>query len=596
MRQAQVSKDRGLAWRRGARAWAVAALLATVAAGVAACAPAGSTDAGPKLETSQPQAPVTGTRHMIAAGHPLAAEAGRAILRAGGSAADAAIAAALALNVVEPQASGIGGGGFLLHYAAQKGEIAAYDGRETAPKSAHPYLFIADGKPIAFLDAAVGGRAVGVPGLLRMLEMAHRDHGRLPWAKLFEPAIKLAEDGFPISTRLSAMIAEAPRLKTFPATADYFFDANGQPKAPGTILRNPALAATLRTVAADGADAFYKGAIAEAIAAAVQDAAANPGGLTAEDLASYQAKKREPACLAYRVWLVCGMPPPSSGGIATLQILGILQTFDLKTLTPDSAEAVHLVAEASKLAFADRNAYIADPDFTPVPTAGLLDPEYLKQRAGAITRERSAGKAQPGIPGTRADRDTTGGEEFSHSTSHISVIDSDGNAAALTASIENRFGSRLMVKGFLLNNQLTDFDFTPSNGDTPVANRVMAGKRPRSSMAPTLVFDAQGRAILAVGSPGGSRIIGYVTKVLLAALDWNLDVQQAIQRPNFLNRNGATEIEKGTALERLKPTLEAMGHTVEVRALASGLHAVRADGKVLTGAADSRREGAALGD
>jgi len=574
----------------------VAALLATFAAGLAACTPEGQTDAGPNLAAAQPKTPVSGTRHMIAAGHPLAAEAGRMILRAGGSAVDAAIAAALALNVVEPQASGIGGGGFLLHYAAQKGEIAAYDGRETAPQSAHPYLFVADGKPMAFLDAAVGGRAVGVPGLLRMLAMAHNDHGRLPWNKLFEPAIKLAEDGFPISKRLSAMIAEAPRLKAFPTAANYFFDADGKPKTPGTTLRNPALAATLRAIAADGADAFYKGAIAEAVAEAVQGAAVNPGGLTSEDLASYQEKKREPACLAYRAWLVCGMPPPSSGGIATLQILGILQTFDLKALTPASAEAVHLVAEASKLAFADRNAYIADPDFTPVPAAGLLDPEYLKRRAAAIARDRSAGKAQPGMPGTRADGRAAGGDEVGDSTSHISVIDGDGNAVALTASIETRFGSRLMVRGFLLNNQLTDFDFVPNDSGAPVANRVLAGKRPRSSMAPTLVFDAQGRAILAVGSPGGSRIIGYVTKVLLATLDWNLDVQQAVQIPNSLNRNGATEIEKGTALERLKPALEAMGHSVEVRALPSGLHAVRADGKTLTGAADSRREGVALGD
>jgi gamma-glutamyltranspeptidase/glutathione hydrolase len=573
-------------------------LIAIIAAGclvltLASCAAEGINGT---LGTGAPRTSATGTRHMIAAGHPLAAEAGRRILRAGGGAIDAAIAAALALNVVEPQASGIGGGGFLMHFAAGKGEIAAYDGREAAPAKAHPYLFIADGKPMAFLDAAVGGRAVGVPGLLRLFEAAHREHGRLPWAKLFEPAIELAQDGFPVSQRLSAAIAAAPRLKTFPAAAAYFHDEEGQPLKAGATLRNTVLAETFRVIAERGADAFYKGAIARDIAAAVQMAPVNPGEMTADDLAGYQAKKRDPVCLAYRAWLACGMPPPSSGGVATLQILGVLEKFDLKALAPASAEAVHLIAEASKLAFADRAVYIGDPDFVAVPTAGLLDPEYLKLRAAEVTRGKSAGRAQPGMPGSRADARGGDGLEPGESTSHISVIDSHGNAVALTVSIETRFGSRLMVHGFLLNNQLTDFDFDPNVGGAPVANRPFAGKRPRSSMAPTLVLDSQGRVVLAVGSPGGSRIIGYVAKVLVATLDWNRNVAEAVRMPNFVNRNGATELEKGTAVEALKPALEAIGHAVEARELMSGLHAVSASGSALSGAADPRREGAALGD
>lgn len=558
-----------------------------------ACNP---TIGGPGLNLSGPP-PARSTTFMAVAGHPLAAAAARDALKDGGSAVDAAIAAALVLNLVEPQGSGIGGGGFLVHYAAKKGELAAYDGRETAPQSATPYLFIRDGKPMSFMDAVVGGRSVGVPGLLRMFEMAHREHGKLPWPRLFKPAIDLAEKGFVVSKRLNSMIAGAPRLATYAETRDFFLDDTGQPVASGKTLKNPKLAQTFRRIAAAGADAFYKGALADEIAAVVQGAEGNPGGLTAADLAAYKAKRREPVCMPYRKWLVCGMPPPSSGGITTLQILGILQNFDMASVPPQSAKAVHLVAEAGKLAFADRDTYVADSDFVPVPAAGLLDPEYLKARAKEIRLDRTMGSATPGMPTMKLTRFAPEADgEKGTSTSHISVIDKDGNAAALTVSIETPFGSRLMVGGFLLNNQLTDFSFQPNNQGAPVANRVAPGKRPRSSMAPTIVLDNEGRVVMVTGSPGGARIIGYVAKSIVAALDWNFDVKDASGLPNFLDRNNGVEIEKGTALEKLKPELEALGHKVTVRVLNSGLNAIRNDGFSLYGAGDPRREGLALGD
>lgn len=541
--------------------------------------------------------PARSTGFMAVAGHPLAAAAARDALKDGGSAVDAAIAAALVLNLVEPQGSGIGGGGFLVHYAAKKGELAAYDGRETAPQSSTPYLFIRDGKPMSFMDAVVGGRSVGVPGALRMFEMAHREHGKLPWARLFKPAIDLAEKGFVVSKRLNSMTANAPRLAAYAETRDFFLDETGQPVASGKTLKNPKLAQTFRRIAEGGADAFYNGPLADEIAAAVQGAEDNPGGMTAADLAAYKAKRREPVCMPYRKWLVCGMPPPSSGGIATLQILGILQNFDLASMSPLSAKAVHLVAEAGKLAFADRDTYVADSDFVPVPAAGLVDPEYLKTRGKEIRLDRTMGSATPGMPAMKITRFAPEADgEKGTSTSHISIIDKDGNAAALTVSIETPFGSRLMVGGFLLNNQLTDFSFQPNNQGAPVANRVGPGKRPRSSMAPTIVLDNEGRVVMVAGSPGGARIIGYVAKSIVAALDWNLDVKDALGLPNFLDRNKGVEVEKGTALEKLKPELEALGHKVTVRVLNSGLNAIRADGATLYGAGDPRREGLALGD
>ena len=542
--------------------------------------------------------PARAARHMIAAANPLAAEAGRDILRAGGSAVDAAIAAQMVLNLVEPQSSGIGGGGFMLHFAAARGEIAAYDGRETAPRAAHPYMFLdGSGKPRAFFDAAVGGRAVGVPGLLRMLELAQREHGHLPWERLFAPAISLAEEGFEVSPRLHKLLAGDKYLKTFAAPARYFYEPDGSAKPIGARLVNRPFARTLRMIAKQGADAFYSGPFAEAIVDAMRGAAGNPGLMTAADLAAYEAKKRDPVCLPYREWLVCGMPPPSSGGITTLQILGLLQGFDLGALGAGSPRAVHLIAEASRLAFADRDTYIADPDFVPVPTAGMLDPGYLELRARGISEFRGMEGAQPGMPGTgarlRLAPDTA---EHGASTTHLSVLDADGNAVAMTSSIENAFGARLMVHGFLLNNQLTDFSFLPNRDAAPIANRVEPGKRPRSSMAPVLVFDASGRVLMAIGSPGGSRIIGYVVKALVGVLDWRLDIQAAIDLPNFVNRNGATELEKGTPILAIAADLEALGHTVEARDMNSGLHGIAVSQGTITGGADPRREGVALGD
>jgi len=558
--------------------------------------------AAPSLPQVRRQ-PVRAEKWMISVANPHAAKAGREMLRAGGGAIDAAIAAEMVLNLVEPQSSGIGGGGFLLHFNAGNGELAAYDGRETAPATATPDMFMnADGTPRRFFDAVVGGLSVGVPGLLRMLEKAHREHGNLPWARLFEPAIRLAENGFAVSERLHTLTAGDRYLKRFKATAAYFLDANGEAWPAGHMLKNPDLAATLRLIASRGADAFYEGPLAMAMVETVNYEPGNPGGLSLDDLKGYKAKKREPVCLFYRKWLVCGFGPPSSGGLTTLQILGMLQGFDIGSMPPtdDNAadiRAAHLMAEAARLAFADRNTYIADPGFVPVPTAGMLDPGYLERRAGKISETASIGIARPGNPGGGASGQAPGGDGIGISTTHISVVDGGGNAVAMTTSIENAFGSRLMAGGFLLNNQLTDFAFVPNDSDGgPVANRVEAGKRPRSSMAPTLVFDGEGKAVMAVGSPGGSRIIGYVTQALIAALDWDMDIQKALDMGHLVNRNGASELEQGTAAADLKEALEALGHEVKIVPMTSGLHGIRIVDGVLTGGADIRREGVVIGD
>ncbi|MBI2585592.1 MAG: gamma-glutamyltransferase [Rhodospirillales bacterium] len=591
-RRRQFSPRRWPSCRKTATLAAVLALLGPLAA----CQHEAGT--GPSLMlTGQPaDGPVTAKRHMIVADHPLAAEAGREILRSGGTAVDAAIAAQMVLTLVEPQSSGIGGGGFLMHFAARTGAVDTYDGREAAPKSAHPYMFLDGiGKPMA--GAGVGGLPVGVPGLLRMLELAHKEHGRLKWRELFQPAIKLARDGFPISKRLARQIASAEGLRNSPVAGSYFFDNDGVPKPAGAVLRNRDLAETLAAVAESGADAFHEGAIAEAVARAVGSAPHNPARMTIDDLKAYQAKKRPPLCLPYRMWLVCGFGPPSSGGVATLQILGILQGFDLAALGPESSRAVHLISEAGALAFADREVYVADPDFVPVPADGLLDPQYLALRASQITGAKAGGRRQPGMPGAGAAlHPPHATAEAGTSTAHLSVVDADGNAVALTASINRPFGSRLMVRGFLLNDELTDFSFTPNADGAPVANRAGPGKRPRSSMAPTLVFDGRGRVVMAIGSPGGPRIIGYVTKALIAALDWRLDIRQAVAYPNFVNRNGALEIEKDTSLARMVPALKAMGHEVLPISGVSGLNGILVTKDALEGATDPRREGVALGD
>ena len=541
--------------------------------------------------------PVVGARHMVAAANPHAAEAGRSILRAGGSAVDAAIAMQMVLNVVEPQSSGIGGGAFLLHHDAEAGETTAYDGRETAPAAASQDLFLdAEGEPQPFFEAVVGGKSVGVPGLLRMLEAAHRDHGRLAWKDLFSPAIRLAKDGFEVSPRLNMLISNDRFLATFAEARALFFQPDGAAIPAGAILKNPAFADTLRLIAAEGADGLYHGPLAGAIVVAVRGASRNPGRMTLDDLAGYRAPAREPVCRRYRAWRVCGMPPPTSGGVTLLQTLGILSNFAVSSFRPGSVEAVHLISEASRLAFADRARYLADPDFVDVPVEALLDAEYLRRRASRIRTWASMGRAEAGEPSERSGALMPDESLESPSTTHLSVVDGAGNAVAMTSSIESAFGSRLMVRGFLLNNQLTDFSFRAERGGVAVANRVEPGKRPRSSMSPTLVFDRDGDLVMAVGSPGGSRIIGYVAKTILAVLDWRLDIQRAIELPHHVNRNGATDLEAGTRLARAAGQLEALGHEVKVRDLNSGLHAIVVTAGRLTGGADPRREGLALGD
>ncbi len=540
---------------------------------------------------------------MIAAANPHAARAGLEILRAGGSAVDAAIAAQMVLTLVEPQSSGIGGGAFLLHYAPPSGQdgarptLNAYDGRETAPAGVTERHYLRpDGKPIARRLRAIGGHSVAVPGLLRMVELAHRAHGKLPWARLFDPAIRLAERGFAVSPRLNRLIARDRYLGAFPAARRTFFTTDGKPLPVGAILRNPALADTLRRVAQGGARAFYQGPIAADIAAAVQGAR-YPGVMTTADIAAYRARARDALCRPYRAWRVCTMPPPTSGGIATLQILGLLERFDLSRLAPDSVQAAHLIAEASRLAFADRALYVADPDFIDVPVAGLLDRGYLATRAGLISAGTSMCRAVPGNPARKPQAlAPDSAEDRAVSTSHISVVDGDGNAVAMTTSIGNAFGARLLVRGFMLNDHMSDFSPRPRRGGRAVGNRVQPGKRPRSSMAPTLVTGPDGALVLSVGSPGGRSIIGYVTKALIGALDWNLTLQQAFDLPNIVNRNGPTLVERGAVPQELRDALTALGHEVEARPLTSGLHGIRRRARWLDGGADARREGVALGE
>jgi gamma-glutamyltranspeptidase/glutathione hydrolase len=544
----------------------------------------------------RPQKLAVAKREMVAAGHPLAVEAGLKMLARGGSAADAMVATQLVLNLVEPSSSGLGGGAFLLYYDASAKALRAIDGRETAPAGASAALFVgADGKPMAFAAARRGGRSVGTPGTPRLLEVAHARYGRLPWKALFDPAIALAENGFPISRRLHTQLVNEKDLAQGPAARAYFYQADGSPKPVGTVLKNPQFAATLRAMAARGADAIYRGEIAGDIVAAVRGHA-NPGTLSHEDLAGYRVRDVEPLCGPYRAWRICGMPPSSSGGIAVLQIMGALERFDLASVRPGSAQAVHLKSEAERLAFADRGRYVADDRFVEVPVQGLVDRAYVASRSRLIAAERSMGKAAPGTPpGSKAAFAHDAWDEAA-GTSHIAIVDRFGNALSMTTTIEANFGSRVMARGFLLNNELTDFNFLPAEDGAQVANAVAPGKRPRSSMAPTVVLDRGGRVEMVVGSPGGSLIIGYVAKALLATLDWNLDVQAAIDLPNFGSRNGPTEIERGTPLAAVEAALKAMGHDVRAIDMTSGLQAIRRTAGGWQGGADPRREGVARGN
>lgn len=542
----------------------------------------------------------TASRHMVAAAHPDAVAAGLEMLRRGGSAADAAIAVQLVLNLVEPQSSGIGGGAFLLFHDAKANRTVAFDGRETAPIAATPDLFLtADGTPMKFGAAVLGGRSVGTPGTVALLARLYQAHGKLTWPELFAPAIRLAQQGFIVGPRLAKMLASerGARLRTFAEAREYFFPG-GKPLQAGTRKTNPAFAETLIAIAERGPAAFYTGPIAEDIVAAVRDAPGNPGRLALGDLASYDVVRREPVCHGYRSYRVCGMGPPSSGGLTVGLTLGMLTAFDLRAMGADDPQSWHLLAEASKLAFADRNQYMADADFVPVPEAGLLHPEYVAKRAAFIRRDTSilppvVHGLPPGLPKPEQAPDNQTGRP---GTSHISIVDGFGNAVSMTTTIEGAFGSQLMVRGFLLNNELTDFSFVPNKAGRPVANRVEPRKRPRSSMAPTIVFNADGSLRLVIGSPGGSRIIGYVAKTLVAVLDWGLDIQAAIDLGHVVNRNGATDFEAGTEAEAFVPAFEALGHTTRVRDLNSGLNGIEIVEGKLRGGADPRREGIARGD
>ena len=531
---------------------------------------------------------VLAARHMVVAANPFASDAGREILRAGGSAVDAAVAVQMVLGLVEPQSSGIGGGAFLLHWSARERRVRSYDGRETAPAAASENRFLdSSGQPLARRSAIESGRSVGVPGAVRMLELAQRRHGRLPWKRLFEPAIRLAESGFPMSPRLNRLLEQESALRNDPAARALYYDGE-RAKPVGTRIVNRDYAATLRAIARSGASALHIGPIALDV---VREADSD---LTPEDLANYRALAREPLCGRYRTFRICSLAPPSAGGIAVLQILGVLERTPFARAAPNSADAVHYFAEAGRLAYADRLRYVADPAFVPQPVAELLSPGYLDQRARLIG-ERSMGRAQPGTP-VAGWRPREGVETEIAGTTHFSIVDRRGDAVAMTTTIEDAFGSRIMVRGFLLNNQLTDFSFAPQSDGSLVANRVEPGKRPRSSMAPVLVFDANGTLRMVAGSPGGVAIINYVAKALVATLDWHLDVQAAASLPNFGSRNGPTELERGTIYELLATQLRERGHEVVAIEFTSGLHLIERVNGGWRGGADPRREGVPRGD
>ena len=528
-----------------------------------------------------------------------ASEAGRDMLRAGGSAVDAAIAAQLVLGLVEPQSSGLGGGAFLLHWDKAAKSLVAYDGRETAPATAKPDRFLKDRRPMPFETAVRSGLSIGTPGLVRLLKAAHDKHGKLPWARLFEPAIRLAEGGFTVTPRLHLLL-RLTGIDAFDETARaYFFDNGGSPLAAGTIVKNAAYASTLRAIAERGPDGFYAGDVAEAVLRAVARAPNVAGDLTVADLAGYAVIERQAVCAPYRVYRVCGMGPPSSGGTAIAQILHLIEPFDLGRVTDGRlpAHGVHLILEAQKLAYADRGRYLADPAFVPVPS-GLIDPAYLAERRKLIDPAKAMPPPPPGLPpgvakrafGTDATLETTG-------TSHVSVIDADGNAVAMTTTIEGLFGSGVMAAGFLLNNELTDFSFLPIDAEgQAIANRVEGGKRPRSTMSPTIVFDDKGDVFAVLGSPGGGRIILFVTKALVALMDWKLDAYQASSLMNFGSMGEGADIETDWQSIMTGLRLRGYGHAVHADLMNSGLNILAVRGGTLEGASDPRREGAALGD
>lgn len=538
--------------------------------------------------------PVEANEWMVVAANPHAVQAGADVLAAGGTAADALVAVQVMLGLVEPQSSGLGGGAFLVWYDAATGELTTFDGRETAPLAVTPRLFQDDaGAPLAFFDAVVGGLSVGTPGTPALLAEIHERFGTQDWPSLLAPAIALAEEGFPVSPRLAQLVeGDAERLANSEITAAYFLP-EGNPIAAGDVLVNTPYANTLKLLAEEGVGAFYAGDLARTIVATVQGAA-KPGVLSEVDLAIYRVKERPAVCATYRAHEVCGMGPPSSGAIAVGQTLGMLESYDLSA-GPDDVNVRRLIGDASRLAFADRGRYVADTDYVPVPVRGMLDPTYLAERGALLAGDDALPEVSPGAP------------EFDHalnwaddqsielpSTSHISIVDSFGNVASMTTTIENGFGSRLMVGGFLLNNELTDFSFQSHDNGVPIANRVEPGKRPRSSMAPTIVMK-DGAPVIVAGSPGGSRIIGYTTQAIIGMIDWGLDPQQAAALPHAVNRFGTYDLEAATTTEALAEGLGGIGYETSLRELTSGLHLI-AIGDKLQGGADPRREGIALGE
>ena len=533
---------------------------------------------------------------VVSAADPRAAAAGAEMLAKGGSAADAALAVAIALTVAEPQSSGLGGGGFLVFHDAKTGRTYTLDGREKAPAAAGPDRFLKpDGTPMGFANAVPGGYSVGVPGTVALLAEAHKRWGKLPWAALFQPAIRLADEGIVVSERLNRFSGSfQSMLAASQAAARIFLDAEGKPWPIGHVLKQPELAATLRTLAADGPDAFYKGPIGAEISKAVANAFRNPAALTAADLAAYRVGDRPPLCRPYRQWKICAMGPPSSGGIAVLQILMQLQRFDMAKLGPDSVTAQHLFAESQRLAYADREAFGADADFVPVPVEGLLEPAYIRARSALIRPDAAMADVKAGRPRGMKTANLAPLADIP-STSHIVSADAAGNIVTYTSTIEGPFGSGLVAAGFLLNNELTDFDMMPVRDGQPAPNRVQPGKRPRSSMSPVIVYDAKGKPVAAFGAAGGATIIAQVAKALIGRLDWGLPVEQAIALPQLIADKSGVRYEAGTSLAATAPGLTALGHR-NVRAATLPL---KGNGLVLSpngwrAAADPRSEGQAI--
>jgi len=556
----------------------------------------------PEAESAIAEKPLVKAKHeMVVAAHPLAAEAGLEILEKGGSAIDAGIAVQLVLNLVEPQSSGIGGGAFALYWEKESESLAGFDGRETAPAAVDENLFLDEnGKPLKFKEVVASGKSIGTPGVVAMMWKMHQRYGKLPWKDLFQPAIEIADQGFPVSERLSSLLREMGPNSFTEAARHYFFDETGQARPEGYVLKNPAFAETLRAIAQEGPNAFYSGELADEIAETVAKDPRAPGKLSAQDLAAYEAKERNPACVLYRKIEVCGAGLPSSGGITVGQILKLSEPFDLGK-KPLTLPPTQIVADAMRLAFADRGEYLADSDFVDVPVKGLLDPAYLAERAKLITPGKRLPEAEPGIPpGVDPDRFGKDATDERPGTSHISIVDRDGNALSMTTSIEQAFGARTMAGGFLLNNQLTDFSFEPEDKQGRlIANRVEPGKRPRSSMDPTIAFTGteSGRTLRYVlGSPGGPGIILFNAKTLFAMIDWNLDPQAAVDLANFGAVGNTFMLEKDPALDELAGELGALGYKVKRSALTSGLHVIAVTEDGLEGGADPRREGVALGN